>query len=175
MINHTAPQTFSEIGDLGRTPLSPDERERRTRFALLWEPLVSALKTNGWSEFHPGSVVELYVSGGTSSVLQRIWLSPTRNELRVRLDFVDAATLRRVFVKKEALRPGMIDRERVAVEKLKRSAGTAHVLEVRCSLGDLLEGAQSGNEMANRLRDFALAAIDGAANVALDQQGGQLP
>lgn len=176
MTDHTAPQNYLEIGDLGRTPLTPEERDRRTRFALLWQPLIAELKRKGWTEFHPGSVVELYVSEGRSKVLERIWVSPTRGELRVRLDFVDHVTLRNVLANKDSLRSGIVGRERVAIEQLKRTGGTVHVLEVRCALRDLLESAESENDMADRLKEFSLAAIDGAERSAtLNQSDADKP
>jgi hypothetical protein len=162
------PQHFQDIGDFGANPLNPAERENRERFALLWKPVTRALKTRGWREFHPGAVVELYVSDGTSKVLSRIWLSPTRGEFRVRLDFSSPEAYRLTLSRKKSLEPfRATTRTRVTHEQLKRKSGMVYVIEVRARLEDVLGSALSSGEMARCISLFVTSVVDAAEEVGV--------
>lgn len=154
-----APNTFAEIGDLGHQPLTPEERNRRQRFALLWAPTRAQLERRGWINFSAGSLVELYVRHGSSRVLDWIWLSPTGDLLRVRMNFKSPQLLTATAASFDDFDPPGVSRANVTVERLKRTKGMEHVLEARASLRDLLDGSARAEEMAFRLQRFVVAVI----------------
>lgn len=156
------PNSLAEIGDLGSKPLTPEERERTVRFALLWQPTVATLRRRGWQYFNAASVVELYVSRDEPKNLKRLWLSPTKGLFRVRMDFATPKLHDAALAEfHEFVFPG-VRRLNVTEEKLSRKKGRVRVMEARTALADLLNGATGAEELASRIRAIVVAVLDRA-------------
>ena len=154
-----APQSAAEIGDLGRKPYSDSDRERRRRFALLWEATKAGLEARGWNH-HPGSIAQLYIDTGPSKRLDWALASPAKGVMSVRLNFVSPRLHPDALTAAKGVEVAGVGRVAVSEESAKRAAGLEYFVEARVELAKLFAGCQSAEEMSERLASLVLGLVD---------------
>ncbi|MEO8622475.1 MAG: hypothetical protein ABI625_15495 [bacterium] len=155
-----APQNAAAIGDFGSKPYSPQAIDNRQRFALLWEETKSSLRLRGWSSFKPGAMVELYVENGTSTVLKSIWLSPTKDVVRIRLNPVDIKARSTIV---SALKGVSFDTGTpftIRDVTLKRAGGTDVAVQLSVPLATFFVTCDDAEQMSGRINHVVGAVLD---------------
>lgn len=151
--NLRPPDSVEEIGDLGRKkPYVGFFLKRRRRFAVLWGDARKEAEGRGWKT-NLGSMVELYMKGGPSTLASRVWLSPTEGVLRVRVTPFGPRERTELLDKLGTLQPAPGHQFRFTV----RDDGQ---VEAGLKLVDFFAGASGHQAMAERISATARAILD---------------
>jgi hypothetical protein len=157
-IDH-GPESYGDIGTLVCRPRTPADRRRHRSFVYLWEPTKTGLEARGWGH-RPGSIVEIYGYPSRPNNLKRLWLSPTRGVLRIRLDCQTSDVYRRGCDGLRNCRQ-LFDLTTVVLDEHPRLLKQFEPsFQVQTSLDELLGSVQGSNDLANRLAGFILPIVD---------------
>ncbi len=150
-----------DIGDLGQRPYSEAHRVNREAFALLWRPLELELQQRNWGA-SPGAIVERYATPLAPRRVKRLWLSPTQEKFRIRLDSERTAALREMHTRL-ANTPSMPFGVLEFREKsLLRARGKELCLEAEVPIDRFFSGCRGTNVMATRISEVVLLVLDTA-------------
>lgn len=159
MADISPPSTVKEFGDLGSRERTEAHIRNRRRVALIWSDLEDHLEKRGWGS-NPGSIVELYAYPITPRRVSRLWLSPTGDRIRIRLD-ADSPRARKEILKRLAsisatLSPIGEFREVV----VKRADGETPVIESETALPQFFANQNSVGSLRARVRAVVEAVLD---------------
>jgi hypothetical protein len=144
--------------DLGFTPPHPfvgdlAQPENRQNFAKLWDRTRSRAQGLGW-HVGAGAVVELYLNRPEADMVSQIWLCPRNEQLLIRATPASESRLLEIERRLQLAATGFALEVNVKRRTLKRTKGSATVVDVWAPLGQVLSDSDTAEQTETRLFEF---------------------